>query len=188
MVQSQFDLMTMAEDTFTGIPEIDGIQSGIFIGTIGKLSLHKRSVLMEVNSPATVSWLELKDRLETRNAHDEMDTKRLLNYLFIYPPPLSLERVHDVLGPLMSARTDLAICAGTLDGRGVLVYIRRSKGMLILPSLIIDGIAPTHYGFRRDGGFARTMDITLQMIGKSMSACKTMISVRPPPAGEFSFQ
>ena len=178
----------MSEDTFTGIPEIDGIQSGTFIGTIGKLCLHKRNDLMEVRKPSTVPWLELKDRLETRNAHDEIDMRRLLNYLFTYPPHLSLERVHEVLGPLMSARTDLAMCAGTVDAPGVLVFVRRSKGMVHLPSLIIDGFAPTHYGFRRDGGFARTMDITLQMIGKSMSACKTMISVRPPPAGEFSFQ
>ena len=177
----------MADEVFTGIPEIDGIQSGTFIGTIGKLSLYKRNDLMVARSPATVSWVELEARLEVRNEHESMDLRRLQQYILLYPLPLTLEKVHGVLEPLLHERADLAMCAGTLDGTGVLVYLRRAKGMRTLPDLVVDGVSPQHFGFRRDGDFMRSMDATLEKIGKSMSHCMTWISIRSPPS-EFSFQ
>jgi hypothetical protein len=175
------------DSSLSGIPEIDCIRCGEFFGVIGRLSLYKRGVPLHVTSEPLATWVQLMERLVEGKPHEQINRKHLGNYIMLYPEPLTLTRVWAALSPLFLERSDLALCCGAVPGTGVVVYLRRNKGFRLLPELLVDGVVPLHFAFLKTGCKGRGNDDTLVMLGKVMSECSTMLSVREA-ISEFSFQ
>ena len=175
------------DESLTGIAEIDALNSGLACGTLGRLSLFRTPAMKRVVSSATKSWTQLEERLATGNIHDQTDLVRLQNYFLLYPESLSLEIVFESLKASMGLRLDLALCIGKVEGKGVMVFIRRRAGMKKLPDLIINDIVPLHFQFRRTGAFLRSLDATLECFSQTLCETMTNLVVKVPPSA-FSFE
>ena len=176
-----------ADESLTGIDEIDCLSCGIAFGTVGRLSLFRTAVASSVASVPSMSWADLEERLVKGSPHAEADLARLQHYFLLYPEALVLDVVFDTLYGRVLEREDLALCAGKVLGKGVFVYIRRRVGTKRLPELIVDDAVPLHFQTRRGGSFSRTVDTTLECFSKCLSDVKTNLVMREPQ-GNFSFE